>query len=28
LAFDTAQIAVFDPDTGVNLTLPPPPEAA
>jgi len=28
LAFDTAQLAVFDPDTGANLTLPPPPGAA
>jgi multiple sugar transport system ATP-binding protein len=28
LAFDTTQIAVFDPDTGVNLTHPSPPESA
>jgi multiple sugar transport system ATP-binding protein len=28
LAFDTTQIAVFDPNTGVNLTHPPPPEVA
>jgi multiple sugar transport system ATP-binding protein len=25
LAFDTARVAVFDPDTGVNLTVAPPP---
>ena len=28
LAFDTTQIAVFDPDTGVNLTVASPPESA
>jgi multiple sugar transport system ATP-binding protein len=26
LAFDTSKLAVFDADTGVNLTVPPPPE--
>jgi multiple sugar transport system ATP-binding protein len=26
LAFDTLKLAVFDADTGVNLTVPPPPE--
>jgi len=26
LAFDTVKLAVFDADTGVNLTVPPPPE--
>src|ERR1700761_582215 len=26
LAFDTAQLAVFDPETGVNLTVAPPPD--
>jgi multiple sugar transport system ATP-binding protein len=28
LACDTTQIAVFDPGTGVNLTVAPPPQAA
>jgi multiple sugar transport system ATP-binding protein len=27
LAFDTGKLAVFDADTGVNLTVPPPPDA-
>jgi multiple sugar transport system ATP-binding protein len=27
LAFDTSQLAVFDPDSGANLTVAPPPEA-
>jgi multiple sugar transport system ATP-binding protein len=26
LAFDTSQLAVFDPDSGSNLTVAPPPE--
>jgi multiple sugar transport system ATP-binding protein len=26
LAFDTSKLAIFDADTGVNLTVPPPPE--
>jgi multiple sugar transport system ATP-binding protein len=26
LAFDTTQVAVFDPETGVNLTVASPPE--
>jgi multiple sugar transport system ATP-binding protein len=26
LAFETSKLAVFDADTGVNLTVPPPPE--
>jgi multiple sugar transport system ATP-binding protein len=24
LAFDTAKLAIFDADSGVNLTIPPP----
>jgi multiple sugar transport system ATP-binding protein len=27
LAFDTSQLAVFDPDSGANLTVAPPPQA-
>ncbi len=27
LAFDTAQLAVFDPETGLNLTVTPPANA-
>jgi hypothetical protein len=27
LAFNTSQLAVFDPDSGANLTVAPPPEA-
>jgi multiple sugar transport system ATP-binding protein len=27
LAFDAGKLAVFDADTGVNLTVPPPPDA-
>jgi multiple sugar transport system ATP-binding protein len=27
LAFDTLKLAIFDADSGVNLTVPPPPDA-